>query len=360
MLKILITGVTGQDGYNMVAFLLKQPLKYDIYGGYNNKLVDDPLLNNIKLIKLDLSNNENIEYCFKSILPDYFINFAGAQPQFEKNNIKMFQINTLSTIFILDCILKYNPNCKYFSAGSCMEYDISTSTSTSTSTFDPTSTFDSIPAFDSTIDPNSSSNSTINSNSIGIINIDTLTQPNTPYGISKLANRHLVEYYRNKFNIFAIHAILFNHDSYRRTEHFILKKIINHLQIIKAGKIITPIVCENIDICKDWSDSRDFIEAIWLMLNHSVPLTYILSSGKLNSLINFINIVCKYLNINTVWKEDNNKLLLYHNNNIILIGKHSKDNIFIIGNNNETKKLLNWNPHITFEKMIFDMIFNDS
>jgi len=128
----------------------------------------------------------------------------------------------------------------------------------------------------------------------------------------------------------------------------------------KAGKIITPIVCENIDICKDWSDSRDFIEAIWLMLNHSVPLTYILSSGKLNSLINFINIVCKYLNINTVWKEDNNKLLLYHNNNIILIGKHSKDNIFIIGNNNETKKLLNWNPHITFEKMIFDMIFNDS
>jgi nucleoside-diphosphate-sugar epimerase len=114
MVSVLITGITGQDGSNMARYLLK---KYDnninIIGCYNNdKKISNinDIINLIILYKLDLNDLNNIDIVVEKYNPDYIINFASAQPQFESNNINFFKINTLSTIQFLDSIIKYNPS----------------------------------------------------------------------------------------------------------------------------------------------------------------------------------------------------------------------------------------------------------
>ena len=128
---------------------------------------------------------------------------------------------------------------------------------------------------------------------------------------------------------------------------------------IKMNEISPILICENINVSKDWSDSRDFMEAIWLMLEYNKAETYILSSNKLNSLIDFINLVCKYLNMDVTWKYNETQFMcLYYNDNIILTGKQQQKNPQIIGCNEKVIDMLQWNQKISFEKMVYDMIYS--
>ena len=371
MLKVLIIGITGQDGSNFARFLLKYQTNLEIYGSYNseNKLIlISDIIKDIHVLKIDLNNLQNIEDVIKSIMPDYIINFSSAQPQFENNNINFFKINTLSTIHILDCIVKYKLNIKYFSAGSSLEFN----------------------------------------NNNNIINLTDKSEPNNIYGITKLSNRLIINYYKNKYNLFAVHAVLFNHDSASRSDDFISKKIISNLKNIKESidnneniKSINnnennksfeinnfkPFEINNIFTYRDWSDSRDFVEAIWLMMNTEKPDNYILSSGVEYSLFDFINVCLELLHFKDFeWKKEDLErkkedlerkkedleskkedleskkedllTILYYKNKKILISLSSIHINGIIGNNSETKTLLNWKPRITFKNMINDIINN--
>jgi len=329
---ILIIGITGQDGSNMARFLLK---KYNnninIIGCYNNfnKISNiNDILNLITIYKLDLNNLIDIDLIIEKYNPDYIINFASAQPQFENNNINFFKINTLSTIQFLDSIVKYNKNIKYFSAGSSLEY----------------------------------------SNNNIIIDINNKAEPDNIYGITKLSNRLIINYYKNKYNLFLIHAVLFNHDSPSRTDDFMTIKIIKHL--INVKKIIDENLnnenlnfdifeINNIFTYRDWSDSRDFIEAIWLMMNHNQPDNYILSSFKEYSFYDLINVSLTKLNyIDYEWKKENNNTILFYKNYKILISLFSNPIKNVIGNNIETINKILWTPKITFEEMVNNIISN--
>jgi GDPmannose 4,6-dehydratase len=321
MKKVLIIGITGQDGSNFARYLLKYQKNLEIYGSYNsdNKLIlISDIIKNIHMLKIDLYNFQNIEEAIKSILPDYIINFSAAQPQFENNNINFFKINTLSTIHILDCIVKYKTNIKYFSAGSSLEFN----------------------------------------NEKNIINLNDKSEPNNIYGITKFSNRLIINYYKNKYNLFLVHSVLFNHDSASRTDDFISKKIINNLKNIKEcvdnnDDNFESIEINNIFTYRDWSDSRDFVEAIWLMMNTEKPNNYILSSGIEYSLYDFINICLNILNFKDIeWKKEDLLTILYYKNKKILISLNSTPFKGIVGDNSETKILLNWNPRISFKNMI--------
>jgi GDPmannose 4,6-dehydratase len=327
MKKVLIIGITGQDGSNFARYLLKYQKNLEIYGSYNsdNKLIlISDIIKNIHMLKIDLYNFQNIEEAIKSILPDYIINFSAAQPQFENNNINFFKINTLSTIHILDCIVKYKTNIKYFSAGSSLEFN----------------------------------------NEKNIINLNDKSEPNNIYGITKFSNRLIINYYKNKYNLFLVHSVLFNHDSASRTDDFISKKIINNLKNIKEcvdnnDDNFESIEINNIFTYRDWSDSRDFVEAIWLMMNTEKPNNYILSSGIEYSLYDFINICLNILNFKDIeWKKEDLLTILYYKNKKILISLNSTPFKGIVGDNSETKILLNWNPRISFKNMINDIINN--
>ena len=324
---VLIIGITGQDGSNMARYLLE---KYDnninIIGCYNNdnKISNiNDILNFITLYKLDLNDLNNINIVVEKYNPNYIINFASAQPQFENNNINFFKINTLSTIQFLDSIVKYNKNIKYFSAGSSLEY----------------------------------------SNNKKIINLNDKAEPDNIYGITKLTNRFIINYYKNKYNLFLIHAVLFNHDSPSRSDDFISMKIIKYL--INVKKMIYENLnyeifeINNIFTYRDWSDSRDFIEAIWLMMTHNNPDNYILSAYKEYSLYDLINISLIKLNYNDYeWKKENNNTILFYKNKKILVSLLSDPVKNVIGDNTETIQKILWTPKITFEQMIDNIISN--
>lgn len=326
MFNVLITGITGQDGSNMARFLLK---KFNnnivIIGCYNNenklKNIHD-FIDKITICKLDLYQLEEIDKIIDKYLPNFIFNFSSAQPQFEKDNINFFKINTLSTIQFLESIVKYKKNIRFFSAGSSLEYK--------------------------------------NDNSI--VNLENKAEPDNIYGITKLSNRLIINYYKEKYNIFAVHAILFNHDSASRSDDFISQKIIKHLKNIKENfnfDITKNHVFEinNIFTFRDWSDSRDFIEAIWLMLNNNTPSNYILSSGDEHSIYDFINIVLICLNFDEYeWKTINENYCLFYKNVLIIKSLSFLPIKNIIGNNENTIHKLNWKPKNTFEQMIKDMI----
>ena len=117
-------------------------------------------------------------------------------------------------------------------------------------------------------------------------------RPRSPYGASKCAARHLVKVYRESYNIFAIHCILFNHEGIRRGKEFVTRKITSNIARIKKefdeGKDIVPFELGNINAKRDWSDSEDFVEAIWLMLNQDQPREYVLSSNETHTVKEFI------------------------------------------------------------------------
>jgi len=334
--KILISGVSGQDGSNMTRYLLKNT-NHLIYGGvrrlsvqnYENiKDIDDP---RFSLVYFDLLDNQSIINLIKEINPDYVINFAAQSFVGESWNMACysFTTNTLPVIYFLEAIKEYCPKCRFYSAGSSEE--------------------------------------------LGDVNyspqdINHPLKPRSPYGASKCAARHLVKVYRESYNLYAIHCILFNHEGKRRGKEFVTRKITSNMARIKKeieeGKDIKAFELGNIFSQRDWSDSEDFVEAVWLMLNRENPREYVLSSNETHSVKEFIDIVCEYLQLDVKWHIDeleplNTKLI--YNNEIPIITISEKlyrpaEVDLLWGDCKETMQELNWKPKLDFRGLIKKMI----
>ena len=334
--KILVTGVTGQDGSNMVRFLLKNT-DLLIYGAVRRLSV--PNYDNIndinhirfKLINLDLLDQQSINNSVKKIRPDYIINFAAQSFVGESWNspVSTFTTNTLPVIYFLEAIKEFVPSCRFYSAGSSEEMgDIDYSPQ----------------------------------------DLKHPMKPRSPYGASKCAARHLVKVYRESYNIFAIHCILFNHEGIRRGKEFVTRKISSNIARIKKqldnNEIITePLELGNINSIRDWSDSEDFVEAVWIMLNQTEPREYVLSSNEFHSVKEFLELTCEYAGLNVEWKNDTNDDIntqLICNGQIIMKINSELYRLaeveLLFGDSNETRKALNWEPKISFKDLVKKMI----
>ena len=335
--KIIVTGVSGQDGSNMVRFLLKNTNNY-IFGSVrrlsvsNYKNLEDIDNERFKLITIDITDSESIKTQVKKIMPDYIINFAAQSFVGVSWDlpIQTFTTNTLSIIYFLEAIREYQPKCRFYSAGSSEEFgDVSYSPQ----------------------------------------DINHPLKPRSPYGASKCAARHLVKVYRESYNIYAIHCILFNHEGIHRGTEFVTRKITSNIARIKKeleeGRNVTPFQLGNIYIKRDWSDSEDFVEAIWLMLNQKEPKEYVLSSDETHSVKEFIELSCKYANLDYKWLETDNELetKLFVNDKEIL--NISKDNYrpaeveLLYGDSTETRNMLKWKPKTSFNNLVKKMVEND-
>ena len=340
--KVLITGVTGQDGSNMIDFLLKNT-NHKIYGTIRS--LSNPNHDNInefknedrlKLLNMDLTDGCSITNTISNLKPDYFINFAAQSFVGESWNqpITTFMTNSISVIHILEAIRIYCPKCRFYSAGSSEEFG------------------------DVEIVP------------------QTLThplKPRSPYGASKCAARHIVKVYRESYNLFAVHCVLFNHEGIKRGKQFVTRKITSNLARIKkeiesGDKKPINFKLGNIYAKRDWSDSEDFVEAVWLMLNRDIPKEYLLSSNSEHSVKDFVDLSCKYLELDVKWLIDeqnpiNTKLVLKNNNHpIITISEEfyrPAEVDILVGNSKSTWEELNWEPKTTFEKLIKKMIDHD-
>ena len=336
-MNIIVTGVTGQDGSNMVRYLLKNT-NAKIYGttrrlSVKNHIniidVKDP---RFELIMVDITDQQSIINNVKLIKPDYIINFAAQSFVGESWNtpIHTFTTNTLSVMYFLEAIREYCPKCRFYSAGSSEEFG------------------------DVAYTPQ---------------DIKHPLKPRSPYGASKCAARHIVKVYRESYNLFAIHCILFNHEGIRRGKEFVTRKITSNIARIKKEldneEEVTPFQLGNIYAKRDWSDSEDFVEAVWLMLNMEKPREYVLSSNETHTVKEFVELSCQAAELDYEWIETDNELetkLMVGDEVIMTISEkyyRPAEVDLLYGDSTETRKVLNWEPKVSFKELVKKMVKND-
>ena len=283
----LITGVLGQDGAYLAEFLLKK--NYRIIGISKNHKTKEKW----RLTKLGINDKiifENLDVCkikdIKKIFEKYSINevynFAAKSyvTKSIENPVETISVNINSVVRILDFIKKHNRKIKFYQASSSEMFG-----NTKQKFYD------------------------------GKINFD----PNSPYAISKLSGHYITKFYRETFKIYAISGILFNHESPLRNNDFVIKKIVVGLvNIIKKKQKLIEV--GNIFTKRDWGYAKDYTHIIWRMLQKKTAKDFIIATGRLYSIKEFIDIAVKYLKIDVIWvgKGLESKLILKKNKKIIL------------------------------------------
>ena len=184
--------------------------------------------------------------------------------------------------------------------------------------------------------------------------------PISPYAIAKLSSYYYVKMYRNSYNLFASNGILFNHESPLRGDQFVTKKIVKGLTEIKFNKKKTPLLLGNIYSRRDWGHAKDYVNMMYKILIHKEADDFVISSEKQYSIKEFINLVCKRLNIEIKWSGKGLKEKAYYNNKVII--KISKiflrplDVVFLLGDSTKAKKKLKWKPKKNLNSLIDDMV----
>ena len=282
MKKIIVTGVTGQDGSHMVDYLLKHT-NHKIYGAARRlsvknhenilHLENEPRFN---LINMDLNDAHSMRDVVIDLQPDYFINFAAQS--FVAGSwdypIQTWDTDSNAVLHILESIRRFAPNCRFYNAGSSEEFG------------------------DVICSPQDEKHP---------------LRPQSPYGAAKCAARHLVRVYRESYDLYAVQGWLFNHEGVRRGLDFVTRKISHSIAKIKialdSDKTIPVLKLGNIEAQRDWSDAEDFMEGVWLMLNQDAPKNYVLASGEMHTVREFLEETLKCANIEfkSEGSEDNEK-----------------------------------------------------
>lgn len=274
MRRALITGITGQDGSYLAELLLKK--NYEVHGiirrasTFNTKRIDhifqDPHSSDQKLILHygDLADSSNLLRIIEEVQPEEIYNL-GAQshvrvsfdiPEYTGN------ITGLSVARILEAIRKNKDKIKFYQAGSSEMFGM----------------VKEVPQ-----------NETIS------------FYPRSPYGCAKAYAHWLTVNYRESYNIFACNGILFNHESPRRGETFVTRKITRGLARIVLGKE-EKIYLGNLEAKRDWGYAPEYVEAIWQMLQQPEPDDYVIATGQTHSIREFIETSAKILDINLEWR----------------------------------------------------------
>lgn len=279
---ILITGVTGQDGSLMVDFLLNNT-NHKIYGAVRRlsvknhenieHLEGDP---RFSLIDLDLNDAHSIRDCIIDLKPDFFINFAAQSfvAGSWKYPIQTWETDSNAVLHILESIRRFSPHCRFYNAGSSEEFgDVISSPQ----------------------------------------NEEHPLRPQSPYGAAKCAARHIVRVYRESYGLYCLQGWLFNHEGTRRGLDFVTRKITHSVAEIKLaiekGKTPPILKLGNLGSERDWSDAEDFMSGVWLMMNQEKPKAYVLASGEMHSIRDFLEetLRCASLNFYSIGSHDEEK-----------------------------------------------------
>jgi len=282
MKKIIITGVTGQDGSHMVDYLLKNT-DHKIYGSVRRLSVKnhENILHlegnpRFELINMDLNDAHSIRDVILDIKPDYFINFAAQS--FVAGSwdypIQTWDTDADAVLHIMESIRRFAPECRFYNAGSSEEFG------------------------DVVCVPQDENHP---------------LRPQSPYGAAKCAARHIVRVYRESYNLYAVQGWLFNHEGTRRGLDFVTRKISHSIAKIKIaledGRDIPILQLGNLDAKRDWSDAEDFMSGVWIMLNQDKPKNYVLGSGEMHTVREFLTKTLEFAEIDfySEGQDDNEK-----------------------------------------------------
>ena len=327
--KAIITGVSGQDGAYLSKLLLKRG--YHVIGGDRRaasntfwRLKNLGILNDIEIINLDVSEFSNVFNVIKKYKPTEIYNLAAQSFVGSSFDLPIVTSDStaIGTTRILESIKSISKECKFYQASSSEMFGkVREKPQKETTPF----------------------------------------HPRSPYAVSKVYAHMMSVNYRESYNMHCNCGILFNHESPLRGENFVTKKIVMALtRIIHGSQKILEI--GNLDAKRDWGFAGDYVEAMYLMLQQKKPDDYVIATGKTHSVRDFINKVCKSLDIKIVWKNKGIKEVgINKKNNKVIIKVNPKfyrpaEVDYLIGDYSKAKRNLSWKPKHNLDQLVEMMV----
>ncbi len=334
--KALIFGITGQDGSYLAEFLLKK--NYIVHGvkrrssSINTSRIDHIYQDRHEKSKKfilhygDITDSTSVSKIIEAIKPHEIYNLAAQSHVAVSFEVPEYTANAdaLGTLRILEAIKFHNleKKTKFYQAGTSEMFG----------------KVQKVPQ-----------------------NETTNFYPLSPYGVAKLYAHWITKNYREAYGIFACNGILFNHESYRRGETFVTKKIIRALVKIKYGRQKT-LFLGNLNAKRDWGHAKDYVEAMWKMLQQNKPNDFVIATGKQYSIRKFVELSAKKLGMKIYWKGKGSNEVGFDTiskKSIIKIDKsyiRPLDVNTLLGDARKARKLLKWKPNINITSLIDEMI----
>ena len=329
----LITGITGQDGSYLAEFLLERG--YEVHGIIRrsssiNTIRIDHIFKKIQLHYGDLTDSTNLVRIIQKVQPDEIYNL-GAQSHV-KVSFEMPEytgmVDGLGTLRILEAVrlLGMEKKTRIYQA----------------STSEMFGKVQEIPQKETTP-----------------------FYPRSPYGCSKVYAYWVTKNYRESYGMYSCSGILFNHESPRRGETFVTRKIVRGLKSISDGKQ-DVLVLGNLDAKRDWGHAKDYVEAMWLMLQQDEAEDFVIATGKQYSVKDFVEKADEYFGMKIVWlKNDSEEVGYDMNTSRIVIRVDSKyfrpaEVETLLGDATKAKEKLGWEPKISFDQLVEEMCKNES
>jgi GDPmannose 4,6-dehydratase len=321
----LITGVGGQDGSYLAELLLEKD--YNVHGLIRNCSVN----NKHRVCHLEEHERFHIHYgdvtqslanLIKQIRPDEIYNLAAQSFVGASFSIPMYTFNTNATgvLELLEAIKLVDPKIKLYQASTSEMFGDAPTPQNECTPFSPRS----------------------------------------PYAISKLCSYWNVRNYRDAYNLFAVNGILFNHESPRRGGCFVTKKVCKGVAAIKDG-YAECIKLGNLNAKRDWGHARDFVACMWKMLQHDTPDDFVICTGEYRSVRELVEEAFKHIDLKITWKgEGLDEVGVDQNGDVRVcvdpVYFRPTDVEFLHGDCSKAKRVLDWNPSISFEDMIAEMV----
>lgn len=329
MKKALITGITGQDGSYLAELLLDKG--YDVHGiirrssSFNTGRIDH-IYKYLHLYYGDVTDTLSLQNIIQEVKPDEIYNLSAQSHVAVSFELPEYtgQVDALGVLKLLESVKKYSPNTKIYQA----------------STSELFGKVKEIPQKETTP-----------------------FHPRSPYGVSKLYAYWICKNYRESYNMFISNGILFNHESSRRGETFVTKKITMGLaNWLKTSK---PIKLGNLNAKRDWGYAKDYVYGMWLMLQQEKPDDFILATGESHSIREFVEESCKYIGINIEWIDDGiNEKGIEKNSGSVIIEIDPKyfrpsEVDLLLGDPTKAKNILGWEAKTKFKDLIKIMMEHD-
>lgn len=311
--KAFITGVTGQDGSYLSEFLLSKD--YEVYGMVRRASVErfdriEHIKDRMHLVQGDLTDQSSLDEAVKTIMPDEVYNLAAQSfvPTSWNQPTLTGEVTGMGATRLLESVRKIKPDARFYQASSSEMFG-----------------------------------------KVREVPQDELTpfHPRSPYGVAKVYAHFITVNYRESYNMFACSGILFNHESPRRGLEFVTRKITNGVARIKLG-LASELRLGNLDAKRDWGFAGDYVEAMWMMLQHNEPDDFVVATGETHSVREFVELAFGAAGLD--WKK-----------HVVIDPKFMRpaEVELLIGSPKKAKEKLGWSPKVSFPELVSMMVEGD-
>ena len=311
-MRALITGCTGQDGAYLARFLVNEG--YEVFGMARRSSTDSQsrlralgVEGAITLLSGDMTDAGSLMAAVLESKPDEVYNLAAQS--FVKESfatpVATFEVNAMGAVNLMGAVMTHAPNARYYQAST--------------------------------------------SEMFGLVNVDSQDEatpfhPRSPYGVAKCAAHHATVNYREAYGLHASCGIMFNHESLLRGDEFVTKKVTDGVKGVLAGTQ-NELMLGNLEACRDWGHAKDYVKAMWLMLQQDTPDDYVIATGETHSVREFVDCAFKSAGLKYQDYVTFDKRFL-----------RPSDVPLLCGNPEKAKRVLGWERTYTFQGLIDEMV----